>query len=325
LRDGESNLLAGLLRENERKTLKGVPGISHVPILRDLFASNDREIIQTDIVMLLTPHIVRTHEMSQKDFSPIYIGTQQNLGQTGPPPLIQTAGEAGAQAAPPAAPGAPVPSGQAAPSGAKPVPAVQLPPTSPVPGLLPAAKPTPPAEGQAAVPQAGAQAATPPAAPPVAAPAGQAAELAAAPAGADASQNLRISVTPPAVPLTVAGPAVTVPISVFGAARVSTVTLSLRFDPKVIRPRLVQEGLFMSGGGGTVTFAHQVDATAGRIDITLTRATDATGVSGDGILASVVFDAVGSGVSPLSLGGVVTNPAGMPMSVQFGQVSITVK
>ena len=38
LRDGESNLLAGLLRENERKTLKGVPGISSIPILRDLFA-----------------------------------------------------------------------------------------------------------------------------------------------------------------------------------------------------------------------------------------------------------------------------------------------
>jgi hypothetical protein len=127
------------------------------------------------------------------------------------------------------------------------------------------------------------------------------------------------------VPLAVAGPAVTVPISVFGASRVSTVTLSLRFDPKVIRPRLVQEGLFMSGGGGTVTFAQQVDATAGRIDITLTRSADTTGVSGDGILASVVFDAVGAGVSPLGLGGVVTNPAGMPVPVQFGQASVTVK
>ena len=115
------------------------------------------------------------------------------------------------------------------------------------------------------------------------------------------------------------------PISVFGASRVSMVTLSLRFDPQVLRPRLVQEGLFMASGGGTVTFAQQVDATAGRIDITLTRAADTTGASGDGILAAVVFDAVGAGVSPLSLGGVVTNPAGMPMPVQFGQTSVTVK
>jgi len=367
LRDGESNLLAGLLRENERKTLKGVPGISHVPILRDLFASNDREIVQTDIVMLLTPHIVRTHEMSQRDFSPLYIGTQQNLGLAGPPQLIQPPAEAGAQAAPStppvagapmtqATPGAPGLAGQA-PSGAKAAPAVQLPPTTPVPGPLPAAVPAPPSGGQAAppagapavqvppptpvpgpppaavpAPPSGGQAAPPagapalqPATPPVATPAGEAPAVPAAPAGTDVVQNLRISLTPPTVPMAVAGPAVTVPISVFGASRVSTVTLSIRFDPRVLRPRLVQEGLFMSGGGGTATFAQHVDATAGRIDITLTRPADTTGVSGDGILATVVFDAVGSGVSPLSLGGVVTNPAGMPMPVQFGQVSVTVK
>jgi hypothetical protein len=313
-----------------------VPGISHVPILRDLFASNDREIVQTDIVMLLTPHIVRTHELSQRDFSPIYIGTQQNLGQTGPPPLIQPPGEAGAQQAPPATPpaarapmaqappGAPVQTGQV-PSEMKTVPGVQLPPTAPVPGPIPAPTPAPPSGGQAAPPAGAPAPPSPPATPPVAAPAGQVPAVPGALAGADVSQNLRISLTPPTVPLAVAGPAVTVPISVFGASRVSTVTLSLRFNPQVLRPRLVQEGMFMAGGGGTVTFAQQVDATAGRIDFTLTRTADTTGASGDGILAVVVFDTVGSGVSPLSLGGVVTNPSGMPMPIQFGPASVTVK
>ncbi len=38
--------------------------------------------------MLLTPHIVRTHELTQEDLSPIYIGTQQNIALSGPPPLI---------------------------------------------------------------------------------------------------------------------------------------------------------------------------------------------------------------------------------------------
>ncbi len=102
LRDGESNLLAGLLQETERKSLKGLPGISRVPVLGQLFSSNDRTIEQTDIVMLLTPHIVRTHQLTQRDLSPIYIGTQQSLGVTGPPPLIaQPGGEA--EAALPAA------------------------------------------------------------------------------------------------------------------------------------------------------------------------------------------------------------------------------
>jgi len=123
----------------------------------------------------------------------------------------------------------------------------------------------------------------------------------------------------------VAGPAVTVPISVFGASRVSTVTLSLRFNPQVLRARLVQEGMFLGTGGGSVTFAQQVDAAAGRIDITLTRTADTTGASGDGVLAAIVFDAIGAGTSTLGLGGVVTGPGGLPVPVQFGQASITVK
>ena len=100
LRDGESTLLAGLLREDERRALKGIIGLIHVPGLRSLFASNDNSLTQTDIVMLLTPHIVRTHELRQQDVNPIYIGTQQNLGLGGPPPLIAPqGGDAGAAGA----------------------------------------------------------------------------------------------------------------------------------------------------------------------------------------------------------------------------------
>ena len=132
LRDGESNLLAGLLRENERSTLKGVPGISHIPILRDLFASNDREIVQTDIVMLLTPHIVRTHTLSVKDFAPLFVGTQGNLGMAGPPPLIQPQGQSAATGQkPPAVTGVAAPPPAGVP--AQPAPAQAAPPVTPAP------------------------------------------------------------------------------------------------------------------------------------------------------------------------------------------------
>jgi general secretion pathway protein D len=94
LRDGESTLLAGLLRDDERRALRGVVGLMRLPGIRNLFSSNDNAIAQTDIVMLLTPHIVRTHELRQEDVSPIHIGTQQNLGLGGPPPLIAPAGGA---------------------------------------------------------------------------------------------------------------------------------------------------------------------------------------------------------------------------------------
>jgi general secretion pathway protein D len=281
LRDGEPNLLAGLLRESERKTLKGVPGISSIPILRDLFASNDKEIVQTDIVMLLTPHIVRAHSLTMKDFAPLFVGTQGNLGLAGPPPLIQSPGQGAAPAA------------QAAPA---PVPAVPQATPAQVPPA-PRGAPAPPGQAPAA----------------------------AAAAPAPPADAMRIILTPPGAPLMVAAQPATVPISVFGASRVSTVTLSLRFDPKVLRVRLVQEGTFLASGGGTVTFAQQVDAVSGRVDVTVTRAGDSAGVSGDGVVASVVFDAVGSGISPLGLGGVVTGPGGLPLPVQFGQASVTVR
>jgi len=308
LRDGESNLLAGLLRENERKTLKGVPGISSIPILRDLFASNDREIVQTDIVMLLTPHVVRAHSMTAKDFLPLFVGTQGNLGLAGPPPLIQAPGQAAAQpAGPPAAAALAAPLARPAPSGAAP----STPPAAPVTPMS-AAPPATPAQVPAAPQMTPAQPGQVPVAP-------------ATPAPQPPADTLRVILTPPGAPLMVAAQPATVPISVFGASRVSTVTLSLRFDPKILRVRLVQEGTFLASGGGAVTFAQQVDAVSGRVDITLTRAGDAAGVSGDGVVASVVFDAVGSGISPLGLGGVVTGPGGLPLPVQFGQAAVTVR
>src|SRR5262249_28515070 len=147
LRDGESNLLAGLLQENERKVLTGFPGAIHVPVLSQLFSNNDQQIDQTDIVMLLTPHVIRTHEITEDDLKPIYIGSQQNLGLNGPPPLIA------APAEPPVVGSAPPPAGasnavpsqpnpQRAPTPGTPGAVVAPPPgSSPVPGTVPVQQP----------------------------------------------------------------------------------------------------------------------------------------------------------------------------------------
>ena len=135
LRDGESNLLAGLLREQDRQTLKGFPGIMNLPIIKQLFSANDRSVQTTDIVMLLTPRIVRGHELTQEDVSPIHIGTRGNLGLTGPPPRIASAPDVPAAAAA----GIPAPAGDAAPAvppppeAAPPPAAGEPPPEAPVP------------------------------------------------------------------------------------------------------------------------------------------------------------------------------------------------
>ncbi len=77
LRDGESNLLAGLLQTKDIKGVSGFPGLVHVPFFSSLFASNTVTTEQVEIVMLLTPHIVRTHEITEADLRPIFIGSQQ--------------------------------------------------------------------------------------------------------------------------------------------------------------------------------------------------------------------------------------------------------
>ena len=92
LREGESNLLAGLLRDEQREDSDGAARPDARARAAIALRSDERtRSSQTDIVMLLTPHIVRTHELTVNDLAPIYMGTQQNVGLGGPPPLIQAA------------------------------------------------------------------------------------------------------------------------------------------------------------------------------------------------------------------------------------------
>jgi len=74
LKDGETNLLAGLIRDNERRVLRGVPGLSDLPIVGRLFAQNQIESQQTDIVLTLTPHVIRVLDLTEEDLRPFRVG-----------------------------------------------------------------------------------------------------------------------------------------------------------------------------------------------------------------------------------------------------------
>jgi len=308
LRDGESNLLAGLLREDDRTTLRGIPGILRLPVLNKLIGSNETDVRTTDIVMLLTPRIVRTQEITAGDLSPIFIGTQQNLGLNGPPPLIAAPLEAEPAAAPVAQPVQPPP--PAAPNPAAQGVSIIPPGSSPIPGTTAvAAAPASPAPG-AAAPQAGGPGAQPaPNSGPIL-----------------ASAGAQIVVTPPGPEFRVGGGPYTVAVSATNASRLSGLSLTITFNSAALRVRAVQEGSFMRAGGVQATFTQMVDATTGRIDIAVVRTGDATGVAGTGLLAALVFDAVGGGAANLSVTGTATAPGGTPASLQITPVSaVTVR
>ena len=74
LRDGETNLLAGLILDNERRGLTGLPGVASVPFIGRLFARNKDESQQTDIVMTLTPHVIRRSDIGEGDLRSFLVG-----------------------------------------------------------------------------------------------------------------------------------------------------------------------------------------------------------------------------------------------------------
>lgn len=82
----------------------------------------------------------------------------------------------------------------------------------------------------------------------------------------------------------------------------------------------------MRTGGVAATFTQSVDSEIGRVDIAIVRTGDATGVAGTGLLAAILFDAVGGGAANLSITGSATGPRGTPVPLQFGPVTaVTVR
>ena len=74
LKDGETNMLAGLIRDEERTSLAGVPGLSDLPLIGHLFAYNHKDAAQTDIILTLTPHVVRILDLNEADLRPFRLG-----------------------------------------------------------------------------------------------------------------------------------------------------------------------------------------------------------------------------------------------------------
>ena len=364
LREGESNLLAGLLRERERKDLRGFPGLLRLPVFKQFLSDNDQQIEQTDIVMLLTPRIVRTHELTAEDVSPIYIGTQQNIGLSGPPQLIAPAPAPAPDAAAPATgtavpttiapspstPGAPAPGAARPPVASdpgaqpanRPAPPGTFPvPTMPTPAPQPGAQPPPagvvppatappagtPADPTTAPPQAGtgAPAGSGTGAPGATAPPRDATTLPQPTDPVATATPAQVIVTVPGTVFQIAGGPYTVPVSINNASRVSTISLSITFNPNVLRVRTVQDGTFMRQGGIGASFTPRIDAATGRVDVVIARTADQAGASGAGLLAALLFDAVGQGGSMIQVSGVANTPEGAGVPIQFSPVTVTVR
>jgi general secretion pathway protein D len=90
LQDGETNFLAGLLRTDEAAGEQGIPGLSEIPVIGRLFTRNNRQTQRTDVILTMTPHIIRRSDITQADLEPIWVGTEQNLTFRGGSPRVES-------------------------------------------------------------------------------------------------------------------------------------------------------------------------------------------------------------------------------------------
>ncbi len=75
LKDGEMNLLGGILEDQQTKALSGIPGLANVPILKYLFSQTNTEHRENEIVFALVPHIVRAQELTGRNQDMLDVGT----------------------------------------------------------------------------------------------------------------------------------------------------------------------------------------------------------------------------------------------------------
>ena len=113
------------------------------------------------------------------------------------------------------------------------------------------------------------------------------------------------------------------PISIANVTRLSTITLTVTYDPMLLRAQVITEGGFMRTGGANATFTSQISP--GRIDITIVRSGDATGATGTGLLGSVLFDTIAPGTAGIGVSGVASGPGGTAMGLQFRPAVVTIQ
>lgn len=228
LKDGETQVLAGLINKEDRRVANGWPVLSRFPILNRIFGSQKNDRQDTEIVLSVRPRLVRGVRQADLDEMEFESGTLTHL---------RGVAASSAQPSETEAEGRDEPVGD-------------------VPG---AATPSPLPDGDMTPPQPLSQG-----------------------AGAVFEWSTPAEVR--------AGEQFTAVLNLTAPQAIDQVPMMIGFDPQVLQVVSVEEGKFMSQGGGQSTLTKQVNLTDGKISATLIR--QGTAVSGQGALLQVTFKAI---------------------------------
>lgn len=90
LKDGETNFLAGLIKEDEIRAVSTTPFLGDIPLIGRLFSNEIKDFTRTDLVLTMTPHIIRIANITEEDLAPMWVGTGTNLTFRGASPRIES-------------------------------------------------------------------------------------------------------------------------------------------------------------------------------------------------------------------------------------------
>lgn len=263
LKDGEANLLGGIMEDQQTKSLSGIPGLAQIPILHYLFGQTQQDHSENEIVFAIVPHIIRGTEVNEMNQRALEIGTANAIELRHVSKTQQVPGN---------------------PAGTPPSN-----PVNPAPGGQPSISPVP---GQSA-PNAGG--------------------------------NPSFLFDPPTIQAS-KGNTFVVNLLISGAQNVYSVPVQVNYDPKMLQLVNVSNGGFLSQDGQAVALVHREDDTIGQSQITATRPPGSGGVSGQGAIVTMTFQAKADGQTPLTITrGGARDPGLQPITVNGAQAAVTIQ
>jgi general secretion pathway protein D len=296
MRDGEVNLIGGLINEQDNKSISGIPGLASLPGIGNLFKSTNVTRSQQELLIVMVPHIIRSPDITDEDLRAVATGNETSYrmtyAQARPPVKPQSAAPApGPTGAPPAT--APAMSPATVPATAPPgAPPAAAPPVTPPPAPVPQAIPQP------APPNAGMPAATGPVA---------------------------VSFTPaqPDVPV---GSTIPVNVQVSNVNDLAALQMTMKFDPKVLHINTLMSGDLIKRNGPDLVPSRNVLNDTGDAAIGIARDPSSGGVSGSGGVITIVFQAVAKGTTTITIPQfTMTGSTGQPIVAAPPNLTINVR
>jgi general secretion pathway protein D len=90
LKSGETSLLAGLIRRDKTRGVTRTPLLGDIPFLGRLFRNETTTDKNTDLVLTLTPQIIRFPDIEEEDLAPVWVGTESRISYSGTRPRVQS-------------------------------------------------------------------------------------------------------------------------------------------------------------------------------------------------------------------------------------------